>query len=356
MVFDTGIQPLSERNKKQIGTNQDNYKLPINEDDQSCDISSVSNNASDIHLVLEDTSFTGHQSKNATKNLKTILQKSIVKVQIIQDIEKKGKKKVSLVKPNPFGFVVRIEDLISREKDVMCCSSGLNSLIESKELEKDFFSWNVNGLILKKVRAMILKDMSKQDESATNALNDNIHSQRIPVKKIYSITLNPVVELKTNQNVTSFTRWSAYLTDCIRTYYNTGRIRISKQYDPKHIILALHYFGIECTSHEYVFDSIDCCDSIPMKSWMKYLQHRNEMANMIIRRLQSSRSNLSISFYISPVPIEGKVSVESNECYHFDGEFDLIPNMNEGIGDGYTGKIYLCDVLTHHYLSLNIHH
>ena len=306
----------------------------------------MSGNVSDIRFVLENTTTTDYNSNDKNKNnnddeiLKTILLKSIVKVQILQDIETKGKTKDSRVKSNSFGFVVRIQDLISREKDILRSSSDLISLLESKELEKDFYSWNVNGLLLKKVRNMILKEMSKEVESATTVFNNNINPQRFQVKKIYSITLNPIVEQKNNEDDMWLTKWPAYLTDCIRTYYNTGRIRISKQNDPKQIILALHYFGIDCTPYEYVFDSVDDSDSLPMKSWMKYLHHRNEMANFIIRRLRSSRSNLSNLFYISPVPNNGKVYVENDECHHFDGEFAIRPNLDEGMSNSYTGKIY----------------
>lgn len=86
--------------------------------------------------------------------------------------------------------------------------------------------------------------------------------------------------------------WRPWLTTCIRTYYNTGSIRIPEECLGSDILLALEYFGILTSSTDtFVFERNHPVDRI--QSWSSYFSHRDTLSKLILAEIEPSSDSQS---------------------------------------------------------------
>jgi hypothetical protein len=91
----------------------------------------------------------------------------------------------------------------------------------------------------------------------------------------------PEVSLQNSNSSCSVFRWKPWLTTCIRSYYNTGNLRIPNECTGDDILLTLEYFGILTASpDDFVFDSSHAY--VRIQAWSRYFTKRADMAESLL--------------------------------------------------------------------------
>jgi hypothetical protein len=95
------------------------------------------------------------------------------------------------------------------------------------------------------------------------------------------LQMTPEVSLQNSNSSCSFFRWKPWLTTCIRSYYNTGNLRIPNECTGDDILLTLEYFGILTASpDDFVFDSSHAY--VRIQAWSRYFTQRADVAESLL--------------------------------------------------------------------------
>lgn len=95
------------------------------------------------------------------------------------------------------------------------------------------------------------------------------------------LQMTPEVSLQNSNSLCSVFRWKPWLTTCIRSYYNTGNLRIPNECTGDDILLTLEYFGILTASpDDFVFDSSHAY--VRIQAWSRYFTQRADMAESLL--------------------------------------------------------------------------
>ena len=94
------------------------------------------------------------------------------------------------------------------------------------------------------------------------------------------VQMTPEVSLQNSTRGHQF-RWKAWLTTCIRAYYNTGTLRVPDECMGDDLLMALEYFGILMASPDmFTFESQHAFDRI--QAWSRYFTYRTELAENLL--------------------------------------------------------------------------
>mmetsp|Transcript_12807 Transcript_12807/g.29943 ORF Transcript_12807/g.29943 Transcript_12807/m.29943 type:complete len:1006 (+) Transcript_12807:195-3212(+) len=105
--------------------------------------------------------------------------------------------------------------------------------------------------------------------------------QRVQMSGEIILRMTPEISLRNTSSSCSTFRWKPWLTTCIRSYYNTGNLRIPDECTGDDILLAMQYFGILTSSPDnFVFDSKDAYNRI--QAWSRYFTHRADLAECFL--------------------------------------------------------------------------
>ena len=112
-------------------------------------------------------------------------------------------------------------------------------------------------------------------------------------------------------------KWNPILTECIRSYYNTGSVSILDTCKCNGLLYALEYFGV-CTSPKKLsFDSFG--SYMRFKIWSDYFNVRRDLVYWIIKMIMSSSSKMIHAFVTCPNIIEGPFYDGTRMLDVFDG-------------------------------------
>ena len=136
--------------------------------------------------------------------------------------------------------------------------------------------------------------LQRELEMLESAKREGIDSERWSASRLFSLwkdksgqdeitlLLTPETSMKDHSTL----KWEPWLSSCIRTYYNTGTIRIPDDALGSEILLALEYFGILTTSaDQFVFDSHDAFQRV--KQWSDYFTLREIIAAWVLENLKA---------------------------------------------------------------------
>lgn len=147
------------------------------------------------------------------------------------------------------------------------------------------------------------------------------------------LRMTPEVNLHNSNSSYVFFRWKSWLTTCIRSYYNTGNLRIPNECTGDDILLALEYFGILTASpDDFIFDSSRAYDRI--QAWSRYFTHRANFAESLLEayddaeveggdhhnRSLKAKSRLNLRKNLVWVLFKEKECVKDQYEYHVTGK------------------------------------
>ena len=108
-----------------------------------------------------------------------------------------------------------------------------------------------------------------RDEDSTDSNNE------------MKLHVTPEVSLNASSPSSTRFRWRPWLTLCIRSYYNTGTLRIPNECRGDDLLLALEYFGVLTASPDtFVFESRDAYERV--QSWSRYFTNRETLKEQLL--------------------------------------------------------------------------
>jgi len=175
---------------------------------------------------------------------------------------------------NPSFFFVPLPLIISREAEMRQAAKEANISIDR---------WN-GSMLYRKWQEIEAKERDRQSRRGGNRKkhlqDEDDHSM---------ITLHPVQNLAEAHMISPKIRWwHPWLTVSIRSFYNTGIIRVPGDCHGMEILLALEFFGILYTRQDQlVFDAPIVQQKV--HHWSQYFAHRGRLAQWVAQKLRDEQ-------------------------------------------------------------------
>lgn len=243
-------------------------------------------------------------------------------------------------------FVLPVSLVVSREQEMRTAAkrfgigqerwSGsllarkLRERLIEKEMEKLGKQLEeINGWSLTRPSNQMTSPMTQVMQQLSRCVPDDMEVDETGGRNVdtFVVNLDPESECSSSGQPLA---WDPVLTSCIRSFYNTGTIRVPDECAGNDVLLALEYFGIVYAPDQLVFDSFGCY--LRVKLWSDYYTHRSAMADWVVRRLMGAHSRHSHAFVTSPEPLQGGLYVGTKKCELFDGGLLLEASRYEAEG------------------------
>ena len=270
-----------------------------------------------------ENSSVSYEQKNKTSSKLKVKKNLTVRVDILTTLpsstnnnnmnnESSARSERSSASERTYGFETKVAMIVKREKEMKAmareCGIGPDR-------------WK-GSLLMQKLK--------------TSTEYSQISSSKSKTNKSLVFTFDPDSQendfiLSTDQTFL----WSKPLTDCIRSYYETGNIHVSDDCHGNHVMLALEFFQIVYLPSQMTFDTFSSYARI--KLWSDYYTYRDSIADWVVHRLMRTHSRRGHVFVTSPRS-DGPYFFRENQCEILDGGLKLEMDDDSQMVNSSSGK------------------